>query len=166
MTLSTDIAPIVHAPAPTLRFAFRIDAEVADSIPIDQRAGGELGFIPITGGTVSGDLAGVVTSGGDWCLQRDEETYRVEARYGLRLDGGAFVDVHNIGILNQRPRGARGAGPDVEYFMTSPVVRTVDPGLDWLNHSVFVGHAQELEGLTRIDVFEVLLPVAVPVVAG
>ena len=56
--------------------------------------------------------------------------------------------------------------PDVEYFMTAPVFRTVDPGLDWLNHSVFVGHARELEGLTRIDVFEVMLPVAVPVVGA
>ena len=164
MTYSIDNAQGVGAPAPALRFVFRIDAEIAENIPIDERAGGELGFIPITGGTVSGALAGVVTAGGDWCLQRDEETYRVEARYGLRLDGGAFVDVHNVGILNQRPRGAHGAGPDVEYFMTSPVFRTVDADLGWLNHSVFVGHARELEGLTRIDVFEVLLPESAPMV--
>lgn len=160
MTHPSGSIPGVDAPAPTLRFAFRIDAEVSANIPIDARAGGELGFIPITGGTVIGELSGVVTTGGDWCLERDDETYRVEARYGLLLEGGAFVDVHNIGMLNQRPRGVDGIA--AEYFMTAPVFRTVDPGLDWLNHSVFVGHARELAGLTRIDVFEVMLPTLIP----
>lgn len=155
MTLSDSSTAIEPACLPSLRFSFRIDAEVAENIPLDARSTGELGFIPITGGTVTGALSGTVTPGGDWCLQKDEDTYRVEARYGILLQGGAYIDVHNIGILCSRP--ARSGGQAAEYFVTTPVFRTADPELEWLNRAVFVGHARELEGITRIDVFEVVL---------
>ncbi|WP_181149735.1 DUF3237 domain-containing protein [Arthrobacter sp. MYb227] len=157
MTQMTPLEQLRSPTAPVLEFRFRIDAYVDPEIPIDDRATGELEFIPITGGTVEGVLNGVVTPGGDWCLSKDPTTYRVEARYGLRLEGGGYVDVHNIGMLDESRFAAR-AGEGAPYFMTNPVFRSVEPGLEWLNRSVFVGQAEVLEGLTRIDVFEVVFP--------
>ncbi|GAA1883751.1 hypothetical protein GCM10009715_32620 [Paeniglutamicibacter psychrophenolicus] len=157
MTHVPSLEPLRSPSAPALEFRFRIDAHVDPEIPIDDRSAGELEFIPITGGSVEGALNGTVTPGGDWCLGKDPSTYRVEARYGLRLEDGGYVDVHNIGMLDES-RFASDAGEGAPYFMTNPVFRTAAPGLDWLNRSVFVGQAQVLEGLTRIDVFEVVFP--------
>lgn len=138
--------------APGLEFRFRIDARIAPEIPIDERGPGRLAYIPITGGTVSGALAGTLTTGGDWCTDLGDGRWRVEARYGMRLESGAYIDVHNTGVLTE----SKAAG--AEYFMTNPVFRTVAPEAEWLNGALFVGHALELPRLIRIDVFEVVLP--------
>jgi len=144
---------------PGLSFRFRIVAEVIPFLPIDETAAGELGFIPITGGTVTGDLTGtVVAGGGDWCLIKSPGTYRVEARYGIRTAEGAYIDVVNVGILTRPDEGAVTPGRPGEYFLTTPAFRTVDPALAWLTQSVFVGHAKAGDGATTIDVFEVVAP--------
>ncbi len=136
---------------PVLEFRFRIDAEITEGIPIDRRASGALEFIPITGGAVAGAIGGRISSGGDWCVNRGDGTWRVEARYGITLGDGAYVDVHNVGICDESHSG------EGDYFVTTPVFRTAAVDHDWLNRSVFVGHAQELPGVIRIDVFEVTL---------
>lgn len=148
-------------PAPELRYRFTISAEVAPGLPLDTAAAGELSFIPITGGAVIGDLQGsVVPGGGDWCLKKSPGSYRVEARYGIRTAAGSYVDVHNTGILvrAQDDPGKPDSGAGEEYFMTTPVFRTVDPQLAWLTESLFAGRATAREGATVIDVFELLLP--------
>lgn len=156
ITSSTHGLPSV---APALKFRFRIVAEVAPDIPLDTTSAGELLFIPITGGPVTGDLEGsVVGGGGDWCLHKSPGTYRVEARYGVRTTGGAYVDVVNTGILTRPDEGARTPGRPFEYFMTTPEFRTTDPDLAWLTRSVFVGRAFAAGGATTIDIFEVLAP--------
>lgn len=138
--------------SPVLEFRFRIEAQVAPGISIDRRAPGALDFIPITGGSVSGAVQGKLSAGGDWCADRGDGTWRVEARYGIALDGGGYIDVHNVGVFDEsRPDGR-------EYFATTPVFRTVAAEYDWLNRSVFVGRAQEFDGLICVDVYEVLLP--------
>lgn len=157
MIHTPSLNPLSSPSAPILEFRFRIDAHVDPEIPIDDRSTGQLDFIPITGGTVEGALNGAVTPGGDWCLAKSPSIYRVEARYGMRVEGGCYVDVHNIGMLDEG-RFADESESGAPYFMTNPVFRTVEPALQWLNHSVFVGQAQVLEGLTRIDVFEVVFP--------
>lgn len=160
MTQITSTVPdVVAASRPKPRFRFRIVAEVAPFEPIDEAASGELGFIPITGGTVTGDLTGtVVGSGGDWCLIKSPGTYRVEARYGIRTATGAYIDVFNTGILTRPEEGAHTPGRSGEYFMTTPIFRTADASLAWLTRSVFIGHAVAGDGATSIDIFEVLAP--------
>lgn len=160
MTQITTVGPNINAaPRPNLQFRFRIVAEVAPFETIDEAGSGELGFIPITGGTVTGDLAGtVVGSGGDWCLIKSPGTYRVEARYGIRTAAGAYIDVFNAGILTRPEEGAHTPGRPCEYFMTTPVFRTNDGSLAWLTQSVFVGHATAGDGATSIDIYEVLAP--------
>lgn len=141
---------------PELRFAFRIVAEVGTHLPLQQRDGERLEFIPITGGPVTGDVTGeIVPGGGDWCLTRADDAYQVEARYLIRTDQGEIVDVVNVGVLRHLD-GGTGTSKQMGYFQSTPRFRTTSPRLQWLTRSVFVGRASANEGNTTIDVFEVL----------
>ncbi len=100
---------------------------------------------------MTGSITGVVHPGGaDWCRQRADGAFDVEARYWFRTDTGAIVDVVNVGHI------APGEGDQLGLFMTTPAFRTVDPELQWLTQRVFVGRAQAFGTHTTIDVFEVV----------
>ena len=142
--------------APELRLSFSIEALTGEYLPLSKRGSELLEYIPITCGRVSGDIMGEIIPGGaDWCLTRSDATYQVEARYLFRTDGGDIVDVVNIGYL-QRNSAARPAPGTEEYFMTTPVFRTVAPHLQWLTRTVFVGRATAHGTHTSIDVYEVV----------
>ncbi|GAA1128629.1 DUF3237 domain-containing protein [Citricoccus alkalitolerans] len=148
--------PTIGRGRPALRYSFSIRAEVDPHLPIVQRDAEALEFIPITGGPVRGELSGeIVPGGGDWCLARADRAYNLEARYGIRTDGGAYVDVVNLGVLRHLPGESGGPG-EMGYFMTTPTFRTAEPALQWLTRSVFVGQAQSDGTATTIDVYEVL----------
>lgn len=138
-------------PAPSLRPCFTVVARVDPAIPLEKRGDDTLTFIPITGGPVSGDIEGeIVPGGGDWCLERADGSYDVEARYLIRTTSGDVIDVVNVGVV--RPSEA----DKEEYFLTTPRFRTVAPSLHWLTRSMFVGKAYAHAGDTTIDIFEVL----------
>jgi hypothetical protein len=141
---------------PRLRYAFRITALVGPYESLERRDVEHLEFIPITGGTIEGDVTGqIIPGGGDWCLTRADEAYRVEARYLFRTDEGHIVDVVNVGILRHLD-GESGGSKEMGYFQTTPVFRTAAPALQWLTRSVFVGRAVTRPDATTIDVLEVL----------
>lgn len=138
-------------PAPSLRPCLTVVARVDPAIPLEKRGDDTLTFIPITGGPVSGDIEGeIVPGGGDWCLERADGSYDVEARYLIRTTSGDVIDVVNVGVV--RPSEA----DEEEYFLTTPRFRTVAPSLHWLTRSMFVGKAYAHAGDTTIDIFEVL----------
>ncbi|WP_052056770.1 DUF3237 family protein [Rhodococcoides fascians] len=140
--------------APELRFTFRIVADTGPYLPLEQRATELLEFIPITGGTVEGDVSGtIIPGGGDWCLTRADDAYQVEARYLIRTDQDDIVDVVNLGIVRHLPGES---GEEMGYFQSTPRFRTTSPRLQWLTRSVFVGRATSHATGTTIDVFEVL----------
>lgn len=141
---------------PELRYAFRITALVGSYLPVEQRGPELLEFIPITGGTVEGEVTGeIIPGGGDWCLTRADDAYRVEARYLFRTVEGHIVDVVNVGVVRHLSSDETGSA-DMGYFLTSPVFRTTAESLQWLTRSVFVGRAVARHDATTIDVFEVL----------
>ncbi|MFF2486128.1 DUF3237 domain-containing protein [Microbacterium sp. NPDC058062] len=147
---------MIHEEPPPLRFSFRIEAEVSDYLPIEKRDVELLEFIPITGGTVSGEVTGeIVSGGGDWCWNRADDAYQVEARYLIRTDRDEIIDVVNVGVLRHL-EGDSGPSEQMGYFQTTPRFRTVSARLQWLTRSVFVGRARAETGKTTIDVFEVL----------
>ncbi|HZJ40596.1 MAG TPA: DUF3237 domain-containing protein [Demequina sp.] len=150
--MTPDPIPATYSPA-GLRFAFTILAEIAAERVLQKRDRGAVVFYPITGGRVEGEVAGtIVTGGGDWATARSDLRMNVEALYQFTTDSGALVDVFNVGVL-------RHTDPDAEiidYFVTSPVFQTADPGLQWLTRSTFVGNARSVDGDIVIDVFEVM----------
>jgi len=141
---------------PLLRYAFTICAQVAAPVVLERHGDQTLEFIPITGGHVTGSLAGtVVPGGGDWCLVRSDGVFRVEARYLIRTDTGDVVDVHNVGYL-RHVAGETGDWTAMRYFQSTPVFRTASPRLRHLTSTVFVGRAHSGPDATTVDVFEVL----------
>lgn len=144
------------AEQPTMRYAFTIIAHVGTYLPLENRSGDLLEFIPITGGSVSGEVSGaVIPGGGDWCLTRNDDAYQVEARYLIRTDLGDVVDVVNVGILRHL-EGQSGGSKGMGYFLTTPRFRTTAIGLQWLTRSVFVGQAITSPDNTTIHVYEVM----------
>ncbi|MEU0743518.1 DUF3237 domain-containing protein [Streptomyces sp. NPDC006134] len=134
---------------PSLTYAFEIRAAVAPPLHIGHGDGERTEFTPITGGTVHGPrLNGtVLAGGGDWSNTRGK-VCELEARYLIRADDGAVIDIVNRGYYHE---GA--GGPDQfdgtlkvaqagVYFRTSPVFRTDAPAHRWLAGTVFVGLAR------------------------
>lgn len=141
---------------PDLRHVFTIVAEVAAPEALEHRGDATLEYIPITGGRVTGTLNGtVVPGGGDWCLVRADDVYRVEARYLIRTDEGELVDVHNVGYL-RHVAGDTGDWTAMRYFQSTPVFRTASPRLQHLTSTVYVGRGHAGPDATTVEVFEVL----------
>jgi len=121
-------------------------------------------IIPITGGTVSGArLQGAVLPGGaDWQTVFEDGTAQLEARYTLKIDDGALIDVTNYGYRHGPPDVlaalARGepVDPQQYYMRTTPRFETGDPRHAWLNHTLFVATGARLPDAVRIIVFEIL----------
>ncbi|MER7638228.1 DUF3237 domain-containing protein [Streptomyces sp. NPDC126522] len=135
---------------PSLTFVFEIRAAVTPSLHIGHGEGERLEFTPITGGTVSGPrLNGtVLAGGGDWSSTRGD-VCQLDARYLLRADDGAVIDIINRGYYHELPGGTEQFDDDVRvseagsYFRTAPTFRTDAPAHLWLARTVFVGLARE-----------------------
>ena len=150
---------------PELAFAFEARVDIAPTERIGHAGGAPLGFTPIVGGTVRGPrLNGtVVPGGGDWAVLREGVAIDLDARYLIRADDGALIDIVNRGFWVAPPdvEAALEAGEQVDpsryYFRTQPVFRTGAPQHDWLTRTVFVGLAYDdnLDHQIRIQFFEV-----------
>jgi hypothetical protein len=150
---------------PALVFAFEARVDVGRSERVGNGDGDVLYFVPITGGTVEGPrLRGIVTpGGGDWYVRRNPTTIQLDARYLIRAEDGALVDIVNRGyyrtrsaeIMARADRGEHIAAEDL-YYRTSPVFRTDAPAHRWLAETVFVGLAREEDGQVCIRFYEVL----------
>lgn len=150
---------------PRLAFAFEVRADIAPSEHVGHGAGDVLDFTPITGGVVEGPrLRGVVVpGGGDWSVQRGPTEYELEARYLIRAEDGACIDVVNRGYYRTstaevmaRAEAGEEIDPAEVYFRTAPVFRTDAPAHRWLAETVFVGLARDEAGQVCIRVYEVL----------
>jgi hypothetical protein len=150
---------------PELSFAFEARVDVAPPEHIGHAGSAMLGFTPITGGTVSGPrLNGtVVAGGGDWAIAREGVAVDLDARYLIRADDGALIDIVNRGFwvasdeVNERVEAGEPVDPSEFYFRTQPVFRTGAPQHSWLTHTVFVGMAYDDTDVQqiRIQFFEV-----------
>jgi len=159
--VTTDTA----AEGPRLRFAFEARVDIGPGEHVRHGAGDSLEFVPITGGTVDGPrLRGtVVPGGGDWSIRRGPTVYELDARYLLRAEDGAVIDIVNRGFyrtataaaMERMEAGEELPAADV-YFRTSPVFRTDAPQHRWLAETVFVGLARDEAGQICIRFYEVL----------
>ena len=143
--------PHPHLPEPQLTFAFEARVDVDPMVPVGGRGADALLFFPITGGTVSGPrlTATVLPGGGDWATDRGGLVTELEARYLIRADDGAVIDIVNRGFhraTSQEQMDRMTAGEDVPeseyYYRTSAMFRTDAPQHRWLTHTVFVGMAR------------------------
>lgn len=146
---------------PEFTFVTEIRAEVASILSLGAGTNGERRIIPITGGSCAGPrMNGEVLPGGaDFQHIRPDGVLELEARYALRLDDGALVNVVNQGIRHAAPedmaRLARGepVEPGRIYFRTTPRFDTAAPAHEWITRTLFVGLAERHPDHVRIRVF-------------
>jgi hypothetical protein len=155
---------MTSSPAPELRHLCDLAIELDPPLELGQAPRGRRRIIPIIGGTVSGErLNGRVLPGGsDWQVVTADGSAFLEARYPLRLDDGALIDVINIGIRHGPPEVlaalARGepVDPSKYYMRTQPRFETGDPRYLWLNRIVGVGTGRRGPSAVHLTFFEVL----------
>lgn len=153
-------------PLPGLAFAFEARVDIGPTAHVGHAGSAELSFIPITGGTVTGPrLNGTVLGGGgDWAVTRQGVAIDLDARYLIRADDGALIDIVNRGfwVASAEVEAAMDRGEHVDpsqyYFRTQPTFRTDAPQHAWLTHTVFVGVAFDDSHVQRIRIqfFQVL----------
>ncbi len=118
---------------PLLTPIARLTVNIARPLVIGTAEAGLREVIPITGGTIEGQLAGKVLAGGaDWCLTRPDGVAEVWARYTLALETGEFVSVLNTGLAFPLADGSY-AGRTVPQFEVA-----AGP-LQWLRNHIFLG---------------------------
>ncbi len=135
---------------PILEYVFELRVDVDPEFHIGRSVDERLGFTPITGGTVAGPLLNgeILTGGGDWSVERSG-TSQLEARYLIRADDGAVIDILNRGyfhasseVLARHDRGEE-VGEDEVYFRTAPVFQTDAAEHRWLAEHQFIGLARD-----------------------
>ena len=132
--------------APRLEHLCDLSVQVGATIEVGTGPTGVRRMIPITGGTVSGRLAGRVLPGGaDWQLIVGGTLARLDARYVIELADGARVFVQNTAVraasVENTARLVRGepVPPEAVYFRCQPAFETGDARWQWLHERQFVG---------------------------
>jgi hypothetical protein len=141
-------------------FELAVDVGVPQSVGRD--AAGERRCVPITGGTVTGKIRGAVLAGGaDWQVLRPDGLADLDARYMLRLDGGAQVEVWSRGlrigppeVMAKLARGER-VDPASYYMRTAMRFETAAADLQWLVHRLHIGIGERTPDQVRLKVCSV-----------
>jgi hypothetical protein len=141
---------------------FDLEVQVSTPQSIGRDAAGERRCVPITGGRVSGSLSGVVLPGGaDWQTLRPDGLADLDARYMLKLDSGAQVEVWSrglrIGPAEVMQKLARGEPVDASayYMRTAMRFETAVPDLQWLVHKLHVGIGERRPDAVLLKVYSV-----------
>ena len=148
---------------PAFDFVGQVDAAVGVPLVVGRGPTGERRVVPILGGRIAGPrLNGEVLAGGaDFQLIRADGVAEIEARFTLRLDDGALVQVINRGIRHASPddmaRLLRGepVPPERVYFRTTPVFETAAPAHAWLHRALFVGFGERRPESVQVRIYAV-----------
>jgi hypothetical protein len=145
-----------------LDFMFELRVAVAEPVRVGRTDSADLNVTPIVGGAITGPrLSGeVLPIGADWWVTRGATT-QLDARYVVRADDGAAIDVVNRGYwhadhsVEERLRAGEDVGEEDLYYRTAFVFQTGAPQHRWLTEAQFVGYARPEHGLVCIRVYRV-----------
>jgi len=162
-TAAGSAAQALAPDAPALTHVFTIRAELLPPIEQGVVDGLRKRFIPISGGHVAGPrLRGaVLAGGGDWQTIDKAGRTEVYARYTLKADDGAMVDVINPGVriasteVTDRLVRGEAVDPAAYYFRTTPRFEVAAGPHDWLRRSVFVARGVRKPDHVEIHIFAV-----------
>lgn len=151
-------------PAPVLQHVLDLTVCVADPIEAGTVVGlnsrGKRRIIPITGGTVTGQVNGKILPGGaDFQIVVSETTADLDARYMIELDNGEHIFVQNRALrrgsaadIAKLVRGEPVA-PEAIYFRSVPTFEVSSPALEWLTQSIFVGTGARFPDRVQLSIF-------------
>ena len=144
-------------------FLFDLSAEVGELISLGQCPLGERRMVPIDGGQFEGPaVRGIVIGGADWQILRSDGALELDARYAIRDEHGAVVQVLSQGYRHGPPevmaRLARGedVDPASYFFRTTMRFETGASELAWLNRTIAVATAERRARRVDIRAFRLL----------
>lgn len=149
---------------PKLGFAFEVRALIAAPIDLGVTRNGHRRIIPILGGTFEGSgLRGTILPGGaDWQVIHSDGAADLEARYTLKADDGALVQVLNRGMRRGDKETLakinRGEPAEVDriYFRSVATFETSVPAFRWLTDALFIGTGERHPDHVRICFYRIL----------
>lgn len=126
-------------------------------------ASGTRRIIPIVGGTAKGSrINGMILDvGADWQTVSPNHVAELDARYAIRTDDGAVIEVVSRGIRYASQQVARriSAGeqvPPSEYYMRTAIrLDSGDPRYDWLGKSLFLASGGKVGNAVSLAVYRV-----------
>lgn len=152
--------------APALKHLCDLTVTVATPIEAGYLLGlstqGKRRIIPISGGSVSGVINGIVLPGGaDFQLVHSDTAAKLDARYVLQLNDGSHVYVHNRAL--RRASAADMAAlvrgepvpPERVYFRCAPSFEIENPSLHWMTQSIFIGTGARYPDRVEMSFYEV-----------
>lgn len=149
---------------PQLDFIFAAHVKVDLALDVGDVGKGARRIVPITGGKFSGpQLHGVVLSGGaDWQIIRHDGVAELEARYTLRTDDGALIDVRNQALRHgpAEVMAALAAGQPVDpssyYFRGATFFETSAPRYAWITRCIVVCTGEREPAGVKLKFFQML----------
>jgi hypothetical protein len=150
-------------PGQHVRPCLNLEVEVGKPIDVGATPSATRRFIPLIGGTFSGDVQGEVLPGGaDWQTVRPDGTLEIAAHYLLKTSAGGLIEVSSIGlrsapsgVLEQLARGEPVAS-DAYYFRTHVTFRTAVPELARWNNRLYYSIGERKRARVCLSVFEIL----------
>lgn len=152
-----------HAPVvPTLTPSFDVVVTLGELEDHGDTRAGHRRIVPITGGSVSGDVqAWILPGGADWQLLRADGAIDIDGRYSARTAEGELLFLRAVGVRTGDPAALEALlrGEDVppsEYtFRTAVTVETSAPRLAWMEHALFVASCVRDAGTVRYRAYRV-----------
>jgi len=150
----------------TLQFEplMKIAADVGELRTLGGGPLGERRVVAITGGTFEGaQLRGRIEPGGaDWQIVRADGVLDIDARYVMRTEQGALIQVVSQGYRHGSPEvlAALGRGeavpPEKYFFRTVMRFETGAPDLLWLNRTLAVASAERRARQVLLEAWRLL----------
>jgi hypothetical protein len=155
----------VSPSTPTLRgeLLYRMSLEVAPPLDLGATPQGRRLLFAFKGGRFEGPgLVGeVLTTGGDWLIDRPDGAMVLDVRRTLRTNDGHLIYAFYRGVLVAAPavrqkmeRGEPVAAGEM-YFRTTPVFETGSEKYGWLNRIISVGIGETTATGVLLTVFRV-----------
>ena len=145
------------------KYIFTLTVAIGEVTTAGDTGHGVRRIIPITGGTVTGDITGKICAfGADFQMIRPNELIELEAKYAFETDDGAVVYVENKGMrfgpveLLQKLKRGEAVDPKLIYFRTVPRFETGHENYRWLMQHIFVASAARHADRVVIDVHQVM----------
>jgi hypothetical protein len=147
-----------------LRPLFELHADLAEILDLGQTPVGHRRVINIVGGHFAGErLRGEVLRGGaDWQIVRPDGVAELDARYTLRTEDGALIQVTSQGVRHGPPetiaRLMRGeeVDPREYYFRTLMRFETSAPAALFLNRLLAIAFGKRTANAVDLRVEELL----------
>lgn len=131
-------------------FLYTIEIDVDSVLDIGRTSLGSRKIFNALGGNFKGPkLNGkVLASGGDFALQLDSSTLKLEVRLVLQTDDGELIYNTYTGYIYNHLDGTT-------YWKVSFLYETASPKYEWLNHCIAIGLGRGVPGKAIYDVYAI-----------